>query len=108
MRTSSPPQRRRAVTHALTINGHPVPYGNGVLPDDFARRLHLLKEATGLSWNGFAEALGVDPKQVLRWRHGSEPCGGAMLSLIRLAGRIPGGLELALGEDPYSIERGGR
>jgi hypothetical protein len=71
--------------------------GSGVLPDDFAHRLHRLKEASGLSWNRFAEKLGVDPRQVSRWRKGVEPCGGAMLSLLRLALLMPGGLEMLLG-----------
>ena len=107
MRIRSPFRRSPAQTYGLTIHDHPFPYGSGVLPEDFARRLTLLKEASGLSWNGFAEALGVDPKQVLRWRHGAEPCGGAMLSLIALAARIPGGLEVALGEDVRPLRKAG-
>ena len=47
-------------------------------------------EPGGLTWNAFARALGVDKKQMRRWRRGTEPCGGAMLSLIRLASHIPG------------------
>ena len=90
--------RRSRPTHGLTIQGQSVPYGSGALPEDFVRRLTRLKEASGLTWNGFAEALGVDPKQVLRWRHGTEPCGGAMHSLTLLAARIPGGLELLMGK----------
>ncbi len=90
--------RRSRPTHGLTIHGRRVPYGSGALPEDFVRRLTRLKEASGLTWNGFAEALGVDPKQVLRWRHGTEPCGGAMHSLTLLAARIPGGLELLMGK----------
>ena len=82
----------------LTVHGRPIPYGSGELPSDFVRRLTELKEASGLTWNGFAEALGVDRKQVLRWRNGTEPCGGAMLSLLRLASRIPGGLEILMRE----------
>lgn len=82
----------------LVIAGRPVPYGSGVLPEDFVERLRLLKEATGLTWNGFAEALGVDPKQVFRWRQGAEPCGGAMRSVFRLAGWVPGGLDIVMGE----------
>ena len=82
----------------LTVHGRPIPYGSGELPADFVRRLTELKEASGLTWNGFAEALGVDRKQVLRWRNGTEPCGGAMLSLLRLASRIPGGLEILMRE----------
>ena len=87
-------------SHGLVIAGRPVPYGSGVLPEDFIERLHLLKEATGLTWNGFAEALGVDPKQVFRWRQGAEPCGGAMRSLVCLAGSVPGGLDIVM-EDGF-------
>ena len=95
---------RNAKTHktgediGLTIDGRPVPYQSGVLPKDFAERLVRLKEASGLTWNAFADALGVDPKLVHRWRNGVEPCGGAMLSICRFASRIPGGLPVILGE----------
>ena len=72
---------------------------HGVLPDDSGERLERLKEASGLSWRGFAKALGVDPKQLRMWRmKGVEPCGGAMLSIARFASDIPGGLEILLGE----------
>ena len=65
----------------------------------FGQRLERLKEASGLSWRGFAKALGVDPKQLRMWRmKGVEPCGGAMLSIARFASGIPGGLEILLGE----------
>ena len=75
------------------------PLESGVLPRDFGQRLERLKEASGLSWRGFAKALGVDPKQLRMWRRrGVEPCGGAMLSIARFASRIPGGLEVILGE----------
>ena len=36
---------------------------------------------------------------VLRWRKGAEPRGGPYHELIMLAGRIPGGLAILLGED---------
>ena len=85
-------------TDHLTIEGRPLVYGSGVLPDDFADRLHRLKERSGLSWNGLAEALGVDIKQVLRWRDGTEPCGGAMLSILGLSAQIPGGVDIFMGE----------
>lgn len=94
-RDSSP--RLAVHSKGLVVAGRPVPYGSGVLPEDFIERLHRLKEASSLTWNGFAEALGVDPKQVLRWRHGTEPCGGAMQSLIGLAARVPGGLDIIMG-----------
>ena len=74
------------------------PLESGVLPEDFGQRLERLKEASGLSWRGFAKALGVDPKQLLRWRKGVEPCGGAMHSIFRFAARLPGGLEILIGE----------
>lgn len=83
----------------LAINGHYAPYESGVLPADFPRRIYLVWERSGLPWTTFAEAVGADPKQVLRWRHGAEPCGGALYSLLRFARHIPGGVELVMGED---------
>ncbi len=75
------------------------PLEGGVLPEDFGERLERLKEASGLSWRGFAKALGVDPKQLRMWRRkGVEPCGGAMLSIARFASGTPGGMEILLGE----------
>ena len=71
---------------------------SGVLSQDFPKRLERLKEASGLSWRGMARALGVDPKQLRRWRRGVEPAGGAMLSIGRFAGGIPGGMEILMGE----------
>lgn len=69
------------------------------LPEDFPQRLDRLKQATGLSWEGVAMCLGVDVRQVQRWRRGTEPCGGALFALFRLADRVPGGLDLLLGDD---------
>ena len=75
------------------------PLVRGVLSQDFPKRLERLKEASGLSWRGFAKALGVDPKQLRRWRKkGVEPSGGPMLSLVRFASGIPGGMEILMGE----------
>ena len=98
MSTRSPSPRPPSDADRLTIGGRPLAYGSGLLPDDFPRRLHQLKERSGLSWNGVAEALGVDIKQVLRWRDGTEPCGGAMLSLFRLSAQVPGGVDILMGE----------
>ena len=81
------------------IAGRPVPFGSGALPPDFSVRLDRLKRASGLTWDAFAEALGADVKQVLRWRRGTEPCGGAHHALVRLARWIPGGLDILMGED---------
>lgn len=80
------------------IAGRPLPYSSGVLPEDFPVRLEALRRATGLTKNGFADALGVDRKQALRWNDGTEPCGGAMLSIVRLAGAVPDGLDMIMGE----------
>ena len=54
---------------------------------------------TSLSWEGMSVGMGVDPRQVLRWRRGGAPNGGAMLSLVRVAIRVPGGLGELLDED---------
>ena len=72
--------------------------GSGVLPQDFAQRLDRLRRAANLTWNGLADALGVDRKQVLRWKDGTEPCGGAMLSIFGLAALVPGGLDIIMGD----------
>ena len=98
----------RAITHSSPrlsvypggpfIEGRPFPFGNGDLPDDFVQRLIRLKRASGLTWEEFSEALGVELKQVLRWRNGTEPCGGAYHALVGLAPWIPGGLDILMGE----------
>ncbi len=73
--------------------------GVALLPPDFPQRLDALKELSGLSWERMASAIGVDSRQVHRWRRGTHPTGEAMLSLVRLATRVPGGLAELLGED---------
>ena len=80
------------------VQGRPFFYESGVLPEDFVERLDRLRRAAGLTWTGLADALGVDRKQVLRWKEGTEPCGGAMLAIIRLAALVPGGLDLIMGD----------
>ena len=77
--------------------------GVALMPEDFPDRLTLLKEATGLSWEGLAACLGVDGRQVLRWRQGAEPCGGAMLALCRLATKVPDGLRELLDDEFIEI-----
>ncbi|MDE2934497.1 MAG: hypothetical protein OXS47_11635 [Chloroflexota bacterium] len=70
------------------------------LPEDFPRRLERFKEALGLSWDGLAECLGADPRQLQRWRQGTRPCGDSMFALFLLADRVPGSERLLLGELP--------
>ena len=93
---SSP--RLSAYPGGVVIDGRSVPHGDGELPKDFVKRLIRLKQASGLTWDEFSEALGVELKQVLWWQQGTEPCGGAYHSLVRLAPWIPGGLIL-MGKD---------
>ena len=81
----------------LTINGRPIPFLSGVLPDDFGQRIDRLKEASGLTLTGFAQAVGADRRQVLRWRKGAEPCGGAMLALVQFSLMIEGGFAILTG-----------
>ncbi len=67
------------------------------LPANFAERLTVIKERSGLTWEAMAEAVGVDSRQLLRWRRGAMPRGGSILALTRFAVRIPGGLSELLG-----------
>ena len=61
---------------------------------------------TGLSWEGMASVMGVDSRQLFRWRkQGGEPNGGAMLALVHLAVRAPEGLALLLDEDLIVIHK---
>ena len=81
------------------LGGRVLPFQSGELPDDFNKRVHRLKEASGLTWNAFSQAIGVDRKQIRRWRkEGVEPSGGAYDSLVRFAAGIPGGMDILMGE----------
>lgn len=81
------------------------PPGVALVPDDFVARLERLRALTGLSWEGLAVALGVDSRQILRWRRGGAPNGGAMLSLVQVAMRVPGGLAALTNEDVTVVWR---
>ena len=74
--------------------------GQAQIPHNFPQRLLRLKDRCGLTWDGMAAALGVDTRQLLRWRRGASPSGGAMFSLARLAASVPGGMADLLGEEP--------
>ena len=69
------------------------------LPPDFAERLLALKRRAGLTWDEMAWALGVDTRQLMRWRRGAAPNGGAMLALVRLAAQIPDGIFDLFGDE---------
>ena len=66
------------------------------LPEDFPRRLEWFKEVSGLTWDGLAGCLGVDPRQLQRWRDGTKPSGDGLCALIKLASRILGGQYILL------------
>ena len=74
------------------VPSHLFSPGVSLLPEDFPARLTALKEITGLTWEGMSVCLGVDPRQLKYWRDGGWPNGGAMLALVALATRVPGGL----------------
>ena len=82
----------------IIVRGRVLPLESAVFPPDFPDRLVRLKEASGLTWTALARAIGVDRKQVRRWRQGVEPCGGAAFSLFRFAMRLPKGVEILMGK----------
>ena len=75
--------------------------------NDLPARLARLKQAIGLPWDGLAWCLGVDPRQLQRWRNGTMPNGFAMAALFLLADRIPGGTAILCGDDNASQDRRG-
>ena len=83
--------------------------GVALLPEDFGQRLGPAEGGfLGLTWEGFASMIGVDYRQMLRWRKkGAEPAGGAMLSLAALAEQVPGGMDILMGRD-LAVTAGGR
>lgn len=66
------------------------------LPEDFPAVLELVKEASGLTWDELANVLGVDPRQLQRWRSGTKPSGDGLYALMQLAAQIPGCVEMIL------------
>lgn len=86
----------------------PFAPGHALMPDDFSDRLARLRERFGLTWEGMASCMGVDSRQLLRWRRGGHPNAGAMLALVRLATKAPDGLADLIGEDIVVMRRPGR
>ena len=72
--------------------------GVALMPQNFPARLEALKQSTGMSWEQMATALGVDCRQLHRWRRGTVPNGPAMLALVRFARRVPGGTATLIDE----------
>ena len=72
-------------------------FGVTFLPEDFPQRLERFKKASGFTWDGLAACLGIDPRQLQRWRKGTKPSGDGLFALITLAARVPGGAYMLLG-----------
>ncbi len=70
---------------------------DGLIPEDFPKRLDTFKETTELSWDSLAACLGVDTRQLQRWRKGTKPSGDGLFALLLLAARVPGGVHTLLG-----------
>ena len=79
--------------------------GAALLPPDFPERLSSLKEMTGMSWERMAAAMGVDCRQLHRWRRGTVPNREGMLSLVRLATQVPNGLPELLDDELLVVSR---
>ena len=62
-----------------------------LFPKDFGERLERLRELAGLSWEEFAERLGVADDRVMELRKGSIPSGGEVWHIMHLASTVPGG-----------------
>ena len=69
-----------------------------LFPKDFGERLERLTELAGLSWEQFAQRLGVEDDRVTEWRNGTIPTGGEVWHIMRLAWLTPGGIEVMLPE----------
>ena len=70
----------------------------GPWPEDFSQGLERLTELAGLSWEEFAERLGIEDDRVTEWRTGTIPTGGAVWHIMRLALSVPGGFKVMVPE----------
>ena len=67
-------------------------------PEDFPQRLERLTQVPGLSWEEFAERLGIEDDRVTEWRTGTIPKGGEVWHILRLALSVPDGFMVMLPE----------
>ena len=75
-----------------------------LFPKDYQERLERLIELAGLTWEEFAERLGVGIDRVTAWREGTIPTGGEVWHIMRLAYSVPGGIEVMLPEAAEGAE----
>ena len=82
--------------------------GVALLPEEFGQRLARLKEALGLTWEGFASMIGVDYRQMLRWRKEGGRAGGRGHAVPggRWPNRCLEGLDILMGRDLAVTSRG--
>ncbi len=45
-----------------------IPPGVALIPEDFSERLTAVRDLLDLNWEEMSVGLGVDPRQLLRWR----------------------------------------
>ena len=57
-------------------------------PEDFPERLESFMEVAGLSSRGLARLLRVDNRMLRRWRKGTTPDPGHLISLFDLAAKM--------------------
>ena len=76
-----------------------------LFPKDFGERLERPTELAGLSWEEFADHLGIDEDRVIEWRKGTIPTGGEVWHIMRLAWSIPGGIEVMIPEIAENYRR---
>ena len=81
----------------VTLPPPNVIFGVTFLPGDFSERLEHFKGASGLTWDAMAACMGVDPRQLRRWRYGTRPSGDGLFALLTLAAQFPGGVHMLLG-----------
>ena len=81
----------------ITLPPPDVLFGVTFLPEDFSERLEHFKEVSDLPWDAMAACMGVDPRQLRRWRQGTRPSGDGLFALLTLAARYPGGVHMLLG-----------
>ena len=75
-----------------------------LFPKDYPGRLKRLVELAGLTWEEFAERLGVENDRVMEWRSGTIPTGGEVWHIMRLAYSVPGGMDVMLPEAAEGAE----